>query len=186
MNNYLDYEINKELGECYLFMGEYEKAKEYYEKAAENSDEHAAPHMGLATIAVQKGELDAAYTHYEKALELEVTDRTLTGLGLVAMSQAKHEEAFSLFSRAIELNPINSVALGCLVQEAYILKRVEEVLEHLEKQYELTQDLNARVTLAGCLISLGRNGEAKQYLEEILSIMPENMNAKDLYSHIAA
>jgi len=186
MNNYLDYEINKELGECYLFMGEYEKATEYYEKAASNSDEHAAPHMGLATIAVQKGELDIAYSHYEKALALEVTDRTLTGLGLVAMAQAKHEEAFSLFSRALYINPINSVALGCLVQEAYIQKRVADVLEHLEKQYELTQDHNARVTLAGCLISLGRNVEAKQYLEEVLSIMPDNMNAKDLYSHIAA
>ena len=186
MNNYLDYEINKELGECYLFMGEYEKAKEYYEKAAMNSDEHAAPHMGLATIAVQKGELDIAYTHYEKALELEVTDRTLTGLGLVVMSQGRHEEAFSLFARAADLNPINAVAIGCLVQEAYIQKRVGEVLTYLEKQYEATQDLNARITLAGCLISLGRNDEAKEYLEEVLSITPENTNAKDLYSHIAA
>ena len=28
MSDLLDYEINKELGECYLFMGEYEKAAE--------------------------------------------------------------------------------------------------------------------------------------------------------------
>ncbi len=43
MSDLLDYEINKELGECYLFMGEYEKATEYYEKAAESGSEFAAP-----------------------------------------------------------------------------------------------------------------------------------------------
>lgn len=186
MNNYLDYEINKELGECYLFMGEYEKAQEYYEKAAKNSDTHAAPYMGLATIAVHKGELDIAYTHYHRAVELEETDKTLTGLGLAAMSTDNHDEAFYLFSRAIRLNPINSVALSCLIEEAYLLQRVAEVLEYLEKQYELTQEINIRVTLAGCLISLGRNAEAKAHLEEIISITPDNKNANDLYAYIAA
>ena len=186
MNNYLDYEINKELGECYLFMAEYDKAQEYYEKAALNSDEHAAPHMGLATIAIQRGELDTAYTHYTKALSLEENDKTLTGLGLVSMSQEKHEEAFSLFSKAVGLNPSNSVALGCLVQEAYLQGRVEEILEPLERQYALTHDSNASVTLAGCLIYLGRNDEARGYLEEVLSSTPDNANAKDLYAHIAA
>ena len=34
MSNHLDYEINKELGECYLFMGELDKAEDYYTKAA--------------------------------------------------------------------------------------------------------------------------------------------------------
>ena len=34
MSNQLDYEINKELGECYLFMGDFDKAEEYYRKAA--------------------------------------------------------------------------------------------------------------------------------------------------------
>ena len=47
MSDLLDYEINKELGECYLFMGEYEKAAEYYEKAAASGSEFAAPQMGL-------------------------------------------------------------------------------------------------------------------------------------------
>lgn len=186
MNSYLDYEINKELGECYLFMGEYEKAQEYYEKAASSSDAYAAPYMGLATIAVQKGELDIAYTHYQKALEREETDKTLTGLGLVAMSTENHDEAFSLFLRAIRLNPVNSVALSCLIEEAYLLQRVEEVLEPLEKQYEITQEINIRITLAGCLISLGRTAEAKEHLEEIIIIAPDNSNANDLYAYIAA
>ena len=72
MSDLLDYEINKELGECYLFMGEYEKATEYYEKAAESGSEFAAPQMGLATIAVQVGDYDKATVHYQKRLNLKI------------------------------------------------------------------------------------------------------------------
>ena len=43
MSSHLDYEINKELGECYLFMGELDKAEDYYTKAAANSEEQADP-----------------------------------------------------------------------------------------------------------------------------------------------
>ena len=52
MSNQLDYEINKELGECYLFMGDFDKAEEYYRKAASSGAQNAAPYMGLATVAV--------------------------------------------------------------------------------------------------------------------------------------
>ena len=43
MSNQLDYEINKELGECYLFMGDFDKAEEYYRKAASSNSQSAAP-----------------------------------------------------------------------------------------------------------------------------------------------
>ncbi len=186
MKNYLDYEINKELGECYLFMADYEKAREYYEKARQFDDEQSAPYMGLATIAVQHGEIQLAHDYYEAAVMREESDKTLTGLGLVCMSMDKHDEAFDLLKRAMKFNASNAVALGCLVQEAYYLNRVEEIIEPLEECYNFTRDDNIRITLAGCLISIGKNDEAKQYLEEILEVMPDNTSAKDLYAHIAA
>ena len=73
MSNQLDYEINKELGECYLFMGDFDKAEEYYRKAAENNTESAAPYMGLATVAVQRSDLDKALVLYKKAASVEET-----------------------------------------------------------------------------------------------------------------
>ena len=30
MSNQLDYEINKELGECYLFMGDFDNARRFF------------------------------------------------------------------------------------------------------------------------------------------------------------
>ena len=111
MSSHLDYEINKELGECYLFMGELDKAEDYYTKAAANSEEQADPYMGLATIAMQRGDMAGALTHYSKAATIQESDKALAGLGLVHMNQGEHARAFDLFGRALTLNPANAVAL---------------------------------------------------------------------------
>ena len=164
MDNQLDYEINKELGECYLFMGDFDKAEEYYRKAASNNAQSAAPYMGLATVAVQRSELEKALVLYQKAAAVEETDKALCGIGLVYMEQGKHEDAFSHFARALDKSAANIVALNCLVREAYQLGCVEQVLPYLEAALACSEEAEAvRVTLAGCLIYLGRSDEARTW-----------------------
>ncbi len=187
MSNQLDYEINKELGECYLFMGDYDKAEDYYRKAANASTDSAAPFMGLATVAVQSGELDKALVLYEKAASVEESDKALCGIGLVYMEKGEHEEAFKYFARALEKSPANIVALNCVVREAYQIGRVEDVLAYLEAAFNENVEKEAvRVTLAGCLIYLGRNDEARAHLESVLCENPANSNAKELFESMAA
>ena len=187
MDNQLDYEINKELGECYLFMGDFDKAEEYYRKAANNNAQSAAPYMGLATVAVQRSELDKALVLYQKAAAVEETDKALCGIGLVYMEQGKHEDAFGYFARALDKSAANIVALNCLVREAYQLGCVEKVLPYLEAALTSSEESEAvRVTLAGCLISLGRSDEARQHLEAVLGANPANSNAKELFDTMAA
>ena len=187
MSNQLDYEINKELGECYLFMGDFDKAEEYYRKAASSNTQSAAPYMGLATVAVQRSELDKALVLYQKAAAVEETDKALCGIGLVLMEQGQHEGAFDYFARAMNKNPENIIALNCLVREAYQLDRVENVLPHLEDTLRTGVEAEAvRVTLAGCLIYLGRGDDARQHLETVLGANPANNNAKELFDTMAA
>ena len=187
MNNHLDYEINKELGECYLFMGDYDKAEEYYRKAASSNTQSAAPYLGLATVAVQRSELDKALILYQKAAAVDETDKALCGIGLVCMEQGKHEEAYTHFAKALGKAADNIVALNCLVREAYQLGRVEDVLPFLEDSLQTGVDAEAiRVTLAGCLIYLGRGDEARQHLEAVLGANPANANAKELFETMAA
>ncbi|MBR4742079.1 MAG: tetratricopeptide repeat protein, partial [Desulfovibrio sp.] len=183
MSNLMDYEINKELGECYLFMGDYEKAEEYYHKAAENNTESAAPYMGLATIAVQRSDLDTALSLYQKAASLEESDKALCGIALVCMERGQHEDAYSWFRKSLDLAADNIVALNCLVREAYHLNRVDEILPYLENALQVSSEADSvRVTLAGCLMFLRRNAEAKVLLESVLAQDPSNINAKDLYA----
>ncbi len=187
MSSHLDYEINKELGECYLFMGDLDKAEEYYRKAIASNNTHIAPYLGLATIAVQHGKLDEAMVLYTKASTIEVTDKTLTGMGLVFMEQDQHEEAYAHFSRALEMNAENIIALNCLVREGYHLGRLNDVIPALEASICVSSEANAiRVSLAGILIALGRLNEAKEHLESVLGIDPSNENARELIASMAA
>lgn len=187
MNNHLDYEINKELGECYLFMGDFDKAEEYYRKAATDNSRSAAPFMGLATVAVQRSELDKALVLYKKAAAIDETDKALCGIGLVYMEQGNHSEAFEYFARALGKSAANIVALNCLVREAYQTNQVEKTISYLESALDETEEKEAvRVTLAGCLIYLGRHSEARAHLENVLCDNPANISAKELFESMAA
>lgn len=187
MDNHLDYEINKELGECYLFMGDFDKSEEYYRKAAASNSESSAPFMGLATIAVQRGDLDKALVLYQKAASVEETDKSLCGIGLVYMEQGKHKEACEFFSKALKKTPGNIVALNCLVRESYQTGKVENILPYLSSALESSDEKEAvRVTLAGCLIYLGRREEARKHLESVLCINPANESAKEMIESMAA
>lgn len=183
----LDYEINKELGECYLFMGDLDKAEDYYRKAISGDNAFAAPYLGMATIAVQRGNLEDALVLYNKAASIESSDKALSGIGLVHMEQGAHKEAFECFSRALDLNPENMVALNCLVREGYNLSCLEKVVPYLRTAAEACCEKNAvRVTLAGCLISLGQSNEARELLEDVLGLEPSNSDARELIATMAA
>ncbi len=183
----LDYEINKELGECYLFMGDFDKAEEYYRKAVNFAESQAAPYLGLATIAVQRNKLDDALALYTKAHSMEENDKSFTGMGLVQMELGQHEIAYDHFTRALALNPENLVALNCLVRESYHLQRLADIVPVLEVSMKVSAEANAiQVSLAGILISLGRNDEAKAHLEAVLGLDPSNINAQELIASMAA
>ncbi len=120
MNSPVDYEINKELGECYLFMGEYEKACEYYEKATACNETAAEPLLGLAAVALGKGDMDEAYSLYCRAEALHRSDLSLTGMAMLECEFGRHEEAFTNFSQALELNPGNMMAVNGMLQLSHL------------------------------------------------------------------
>lgn len=186
MSTHIDYEINKELGECYLFMGDFDKAETYYRKAAVAGPEEADAYLGLATVAVQKGDLDAAADNYAKAGKCKPSDKALAGLGLIEMEKGRHEEAFAHFKQALGINPINMVAINGLVQEGYFLERLEEIIPHLHAAIAADDAEALRYALAGCLTALGRDAEARQELEALLGVNPDNQSARELYARVAA
>ncbi len=187
MNNQLDYEINKELGECYLFMRDYDKAEGYYQKACEAADDQIDPILGLATIAVQRGDFETAATFYTRTLDIQENDKALAGLGLIKMETGFHAEAFDFFEKSLASNAGNMIALNCLVREGYQLQKLDRVLVCLEKSLiSFPESTEIRVSLAGCLISLGRHDEARAHLEAALINQPENVEAKELFAYLDA
>ena len=186
MSMQVDYEINKELGECYLFMGEFEKAQTYYNKALALSSERADAYLGLATIAVQRNELEAAVELYAKAASITPSDKAYAGLALVEMELGRHDAAFGNFAAALAENPTNMFALNGLVQEAYFRNCLADALPHLENALAVNDTEALRYALAGCLAALGRDAEAKEQLEQLLGCNPQHANAQELYARVSA
>ncbi len=187
MSDHLDYEINKELGECYLFMGDMDKAEEYYKKAASSNGIHPDPYLGLATVAVQRGDLPKALILYRKAAGIEANDKAMAGMGLVEMELGQHHEALEHFQAALRLNQDNAIAVFGLVQTGFALERLEDVLSSLNEVLDAAPHKNdVRFSVAGCLTKLGRAEAAVAQLEIILQQDPHNGPARELHSRIAA
>jgi tetratricopeptide (TPR) repeat protein len=187
MSGHLDYEINKELGECYLFMGDLDKAEEYYQKAMNSNGVHPDPYMGLATIAVHRGDLENAYAFYRKAANVEASDKSLSGMAMIEMERGEHAKAFDHFSQALEHNPENMVALYSLIRLGHAIERLDEVEPHLVNYLAidpLKHDI--RYALAGCLVKAGRDADAKAQLAMILEHEPGHSCAVELKDHLEA
>lgn len=185
MSSHLDYEINKELGECYLFMGELDKAEGYYQKAARSNGVHPDPYLGLATIAVQRGDLGQALTMYQKAENIASSDKSLAGIALIQAQQGETVEAFDNNIKALELNPENIVALFGLVQTAHILGRTAEAVAPLERYLELDPGKSeVRYALSGCLVAGERRDEARIHLQRILDSDPGYSDAAELLAQL--
>lgn len=182
----VEYEINKELGECYLFMGEYDKARDYYQKATGFKPDASEPYMGLAAIAVQYGELENALAFYTKANALNPGEKPLTGLAMIEAELGRHDEAFAHFKRVLDETPGNMMAVNSLLQLAHLLKRIEEAIPYLEAALESGDTEAVRYALAASLVTLGQDDEAKRHLEILLGENPSNDSAKQLYAQFAA
>lgn len=184
--NHVDYEINKELGECYLFMGEYDKARDYYNKAVACNNGMSEPYIGLAAIAVSQGSLEEAYALYRKANLVSPGEKPLAGLGMIEVELGKYPEAFEHFRSALEYNPGNMMVVNSLLQLAYVLNRLEDIVPCLENALEPGDTEAVRYALAACLHTLGREEEARSHLEKLLGDNPSNDSAKQLYAQFAA
>jgi tetratricopeptide (TPR) repeat protein len=185
MSGHLDYEINKELGECYLFMGELDKAEQYYTKAASSNGVHADPYLGLAAIAIHRGQLDGALSMYQKAHKVDPTDKTHAGIALVLMEQGRGGDAIGHFVEALKVNPENMVALFSLVRLGHEQNRLEEVIPHLSRYLEIDPGKSeVRYSLAGCLVCLDRKDEARAELERILEGNSDFEPAKELLAQL--
>jgi len=183
--SHLDYEINKELGECYLFMGELDKAEDYYKKAAASNGVHPDPYLGLATIAVQRGDLPSALVLYSKAHGIDANDKTFAGIGLVKMEQGEKEEAFSLFLAALAKNPENMVALLSIIRLGHELEKLPQVIPPLESYLSIHPGKSeVRYSLAGCMVCLDRKEEAEAQLEQIIAQDPTFVPARELLAQL--
>lgn len=95
--------INTELGVNYARSGNYDVALEKFQRALEQNENHAPAHQGIAFIYAQRGDVERADAHYQRALRLAPRDsRTRNNYAIFLCGREQYQAAEKLFVQAAE------------------------------------------------------------------------------------
>ncbi|TNE75949.1 MAG: tetratricopeptide repeat protein [Bacteroidetes bacterium] len=100
------------LGECYEQIGDYDHAKEHYQKGIELAPELAEPWLGLGIVADLEGNTKAGLPYMHKAYELDPDNTGILHVLAGAYEKLEDKEQADFFyQRVLELDPDDDEAL---------------------------------------------------------------------------
>lgn len=181
-----NYQLLKELGDCYAAVDNYERALDCYRQAVELAPREPGPYIGLGVIALQSDELDQAQRAFAMACKL--APRCAEAYGGLAMVHQKRQEypaAFDMYLQCLEIDSDNLVALLGLFQASCQMGNFSKVIHYLELFLATHPD---DVAVLFCLATLyardGRLTEARDSLIRVLVLDPGKKEAADLLAKV--
>jgi tetratricopeptide (TPR) repeat protein len=137
---------------------------------------------GKGALAAEGQDWSGAKMFFLRALDAKPKhDVAFAGLGLCAMVENRHEDAFSFFQRAVDVNPDNHRALLGVLQTGYPLKKFTEMERMISAYLDLHPgSLDMLYSFAGVLFAQGKVNEARLEVEKILVFEPEHEHALEL------
>jgi Tetratricopeptide repeat len=107
--------------------GQYERARGEFAKAVKADPGSATPHVFLARVARQEGDLATARAQLDTALRLDPKNAVaLREMGLILFASRQYDLARRFFVRAVQANPQDRAAQGYLGCAMMRLNRVSE------------------------------------------------------------
>ncbi len=107
--------------------GQRERARGEFAKAVRDNPNVAAPHVFLARLSREEGDLASARAQLDSALRLEPRNAVaLREMGLILFASRQYDLARRFFVRAVQANPDDKAAQGYLGCAMMRLNRVDE------------------------------------------------------------
>ena len=180
------FEILQELGDCYCSVGDYERAKHYYEKAAVLEPDEAAPYVGLGVVSLQNNQLEDAKVAFQVACRLDKKcAKAYSGLGMTAQQENDYHRAFNMYLKSLEFDSENMIGLLGLFQVSCQMGSFEQVTHYLELYLDMHPgDTSVMYPLAALYMKDGKIDESQKILRDILILDPENNEAVNLLEEI--
>lgn len=180
------YRALQELGSCYASVGNYALARRCYEETATLAPDEPGPYIGLGVVALQSEQLEDAETAFKVACRLDNNcSGAYNGLAMVYQQKAEFARSLQMYSRCLELESDNLIALLGLFQTSRHTGSFSKVRVHLEVYLQMHPGDTA---IMFCLVSLyikaGRFNEAKRVLSDILILDPAYSIASDLLEEV--
>jgi len=131
-------------------------------------------HNNLANVLAQRGEIEEAIAHYEKALAIQPNaPEAQSNLGAALVSMGRVEEGIGHYREALRLDPNLAEVHNNLGVALADQGKTEEALSHYLKAVELRPDYaEAHNNLGNILADQGKLAEAVTQFQEALRLQP--------------
>jgi putative PEP-CTERM system TPR-repeat lipoprotein len=168
------------LASTYLHVGEFEAARNSFERALELSPGDTVASQGLATLALRSGQPEVARSHYESALAHHPDDlAALVGLAALEAQAGSEERSIEILQEAIAAHPKElepRLKLGLVYLMRGRAADVPDVLNPVRKLYPLN------VTLLWLLADSARQTEqlntALELYRDAARLAPNNASLR--------
>ena len=136
-------------------------------------------HNNLGNALFQKGNVDEAFVHYQKALQINPDyAEAHVNLGNALFKKGNVDEAFVHYQKALQINPDYAEAHVNLGNALLLRGNVDEAIVHYQKALHIEPDYaTAHDNLGYALLQKGNVDEAIDHFQKALRINPEYAKA---------
>ncbi len=171
-----------ERGEAAAMNEQYQDAHELLAQA-ERMDPHSSRALkARGTVFLAEGKTSTARGYFERAHTANPADpRPLSGLAMCEMREQRVHQAYTLFVKALDIDPMHLTSLLQLMECAYNLLRFDD-LERVLRNYLVQRpaDVEMRFCLAGCCYKQGKFDEAAHLADDVLRERTDHQGAREL------
>jgi TolB-like protein/AraC-like DNA-binding protein len=149
----------------------FSKAKPFLDKALELDKNLPESQLNLSWIACyQKWDIESAYQHISKALEIRPTDEMLLTMSNILTVEGKLDAAQNYIDKALELDPFSAMNHHYKGFLFYLQEKYNKAIPYLEKSLQLKPELPfPHIYLGSIPLLKGRASEGLEFFQN----MPE-------------
>jgi tetratricopeptide (TPR) repeat protein len=130
----------------------------------------------LGNALLQKGEVDGAIAHYQKAMQINPDNAEAhNNLSFALLQKGKVDEAIAQCRRALQINPDLAEAHNNLGDALLLKGNVDEAIAHFQKALQIKPDsAQAQGNLGSALLQKGDVDGAIAHYQKALQISPDS------------
>lgn len=174
------------LAEAGVLQGSLKSSELVFDRVLHRNQAHPRALCGKGALECHRGNWELAERLFKSAYEIDNSyDVALAGLGMVAASKGRNENAWEHYLQALQYNPENTRALLGIIELGYTMNRLTELEQVLRKFLDRQpEQTDYRYSLAGCLYAQGMYDAALKQLQQVLGKAPSDARALELKQHI--
>ncbi len=167
-------------------MGQLDTAEKLYREVLRLDPKDAATKGELGIVLLAANRPQEAGRWLEEAMSADAENgRVVASLGLVRLAEGRLDDAFALLTQSLDLRADNPSVVMRMVETARTLDRLPDAEPHLRRYVEFYPgDIGMACTHATVLREIGRIDEARECLETLFLLAPENADVNALYNEL--